>query len=234
MRGELLEGKFSSGTSFDDRLAAFEGGMTDPAAGDDGTGSVDASSLRGRGKVDLSGFDEESKRRIFQDLVARRKRLKPSEQKMLRALSKDLDMRVPTGGGRGHRATKMDRQLAAMDPSLAAVLRAGGEEDAGGDLKVHDDILSKGAFKAANAGRPGLGGLESSGGSGGLGPGPNIHNTNYFNTFQVQQQIDARGNADAATNITAASHRMAQAVNQVQFTGFERVLAAKNSGGRMA
>jgi TP901 family phage tail tape measure protein len=233
MREELIKGQFSSGTTFEDRIAAFEGGMSDPAAGDDGTGSVAASSLHGRGKVDLSGFDEESKRRIFQDLVSRRKRLKPSEQKMLRALSKDLDMRVPTGGGgRGHKQTKMDRQLAAMDPSLAAVLRTGGEEDAGGDLKVHDDPLSKAVFQRANAGAGGLGGLSS--GSGGLGPGPNINNHNYFNTFSVQQQIDARGNGDAAQNIAASANVMAQEVNRVQFTGVERVLAAKNSGGRIA
>lgn len=186
------------------------------------------------GNADISAMNEESKRRLFNKLLPNRKHLRPSERKILNALSKDLDEAIPTGSGKGrsHKATKMDRQLAAMDPSLAAVLRTGGEEDAGGDLKVHDDPLSKAVFQRANAGKGGLGGLSS--GSGGLGPGPNITNHNYFNNFSVSQTIDARGNGDAAQNIAASADRMGQAVNQVQFTGVERVLASRNAGGRMA
>lgn len=219
-------------------------GMADAARRRESAGGgVDAAGLEpsdfinAKGRVNLSGFDDAAKERIWDRLAGAKaggRKLKPSEAKMLTALSKDLDRPIPgtAGKGRTHKATKMDRQLAAMDPSLAAVLRTGGEEDAGGDLKVHDDPLSKAVFQRANAGKGGLGGLSS--GSGGLGPGPNITNHNYFNTFSVQQQIDARSNADAAQNIAASADRMGQEVNRVQFTGVERVLAAKNAGGRMA
>ena len=171
----------------------------------------------------------------FNELLAARKgrQLKPSEAKELRSLSKALDIAVPKlgGKGRGHKATKMDRQLAAMDPSLRAVLTQGGEEDRGGDAMVHDDVLSKGAFKAAARGPSALGGIS---GPSGVGPGPNIHNTIFNNSFSVSQTIDARGQGTAAENIAAAANVMGQEVNRVQFTGVERVLANRNAGGRMA
>ena len=207
------------------------GGGVDPA------GLAPADFIDAKGRVDLSGFDAAAKERIWDRLAGAKaggRKLKPSEAKMLTALSEDLDRPIPgaSGKGRTHKQTKMDRQLAAMDPSLAAVLRTGGEEDAGGDLKVHDDPLSKAVFQRASAGKGGLGGLSS--GSGGLGPGPNITNHNYFNNFSVSQTIDARGNGDAAQNIAASANVMAQEVNRVQFTGVERVLASRNAGGRMA
>lgn len=216
MRGELLEGRFSTG-SFEDRLKSFEDSLSPQAiaTGGDGGGAS-------------GGMDR------FNDLVARRNRgaLRPSEAKELRALSKRLDVAVPKKPGKGHKQTKMDRQLAAMDPALAGLLRQGGEEDAGGDLKVHDDVLSKGAFAAAGRSR-GLGGLLS--GSGGVGPGPNINTTNVFNAITVNQAIDARGqNQTAAESIASVADRGARMVGGVVFTGVERTLAAKNAGGRMA
>jgi hypothetical protein len=190
-----------------------------PPPGSDGSGG-------GGGGASMARFNE---------LAAKRRAgtLKPSEAKELRRLSKTLDVAIPKKAGRGHKATKMDKQLAAMDPALAGLLRAGGDEDAGGDLKVHDDVLSRGAFGAATRGKGGMGSIDSPGG--GLGPGPNIQTTNFFNQFTVNQQIDARGqDRTAAGNIAAAANTMGQQVNQVQFVGAERVIARRNAGGRMA
>lgn len=214
-------------------VAEADDGRRRAAAGA-GTESVDAASIvDAKGRVDLSGFDSQAKERIWDTLVTRRKSLRPSERKMLQALSKDLDRAIPGAAskGRHHKATKMDRQLAAMDPSLRGVLTAGGEEDAGGDAMVHDDVLSKGAFKSAVRGPSALGGIS---GPSGVGPGPNIHNTIFNNSFSVSQTIDARGQGTAAENIAAAANVMGQEVNRVQWTGVERVLANRNAGGRMA
>lgn len=204
-----------SGPSFGYGAAPMGSGPPPPGAGDAGGG--------GGGGIDR-----------LNALVAKRNRgqLRPSEAKELRRLSKQLDVAVPTKPGKGHKQTKMDRQLAALDPNLAGLLTRGGEDDAGGDAMVHDDVLSRGAFAAAGRSR-GLGGLSS--GSGGLGPGPNINTTNVFNNITVSQSIDARGqDRTAAENIAAAAGRSGQMVGGVVFTGVERVLAARNSGGRMA
>lgn len=231
MRGELLEGRFSSGTSFEDRLAAFEGSMADPAAasGDD----LDASSaMNSKGRVDLSGFDDVAKERMWDRLAGAKaagKTLKPSEKKMLAALSKNLDRPIPNapgGGGGGHKATEMDKRLAALDPSLAGILRQGGEADAGGDLKVSSDSLSRAVYARAAG--------SSAGGSGGVGPGPNITNNIYNNNVNVSQQIDARSTAPAVENLRQAAYDGAQQVGNVTFTGLQRVLTLKTSGGRMA
>ena len=232
MRGELLEGRFSSGTSFDDRLAAFEGSMADvaPAGGD---GSLDASSvLNSKGRVDLSGFDDVAKERIWDRLAGAKaagKTLKPSEKKMLAALSKDLDRPIPKSPGRGggHKATEMDKRLAALDPSLAGILRQGGEEDAGGDLKVSSDPLSRAVYARAT-------GSSAGGGSGGVGPGPNITNNIYNNNVNVTQSIDARSTAPVVENLRQAAYDGAQQVGNVTFTGLQRVLTLRTSGGRMA
>lgn len=87
MRGELLEGRFSTG-SFDERLTSFEASLSPSAA-----------PAPSSGRVDISSMSDGAKQAMFSSLVARRKTLKPSEQKMLRALSKDLDRRIPTGSG---------------------------------------------------------------------------------------------------------------------------------------
>lgn len=168
----------------------------------------------------------------FKELVSMRNlgSLRPSEAKELRDLSKSLDVAIPKKPG-VHKATKMDKQLAAMDPSLRSVLTRGGEADKGGDLKVHDDPLSKAAFKAAGAAN-GLGGIG--GGSGGVGPGPNITTHNYFTTITVQQAIDARSTGSVPENIRTAAYDAGTQVGNVVFTGIERAKALKQGGGRMA
>src|SRR5574338_100978 len=169
----------------------------------------------------------------FAELAAKKragKALKRSEKKELRSLSKALDKAIPNKAGRGHKATKMDRQLANLSPELRGLLTQGGEEDRGKDLKVHDDVLSRGAFGAALRGK----GLEAPGATDRSGPGPNINTTNFFNNFTVNQQIDARGqDRTTAQNIASASDAMAQRVNNVQFVGAERVIARRNAGGRL-
>lgn len=165
----------------------------------------------------------------FKSLLARRKSLKPSEKARLKRLSRELDIAIP---GRGHKATKMDKQLAALDPRLRNLLRRGGERDEGGDLKVHDDVLSRGTFSAATA-QKGLGGIGG-GGSGGVGPGPNITTHNYFTTITVQQQIDARSTGAVPENIRTAAYEVGTQVGNVVFTGIERAKALKQGGGRMA
>jgi TP901 family phage tail tape measure protein len=211
MESALLSGQYQPGTSFDERLAAFDGGGA--ASGGPPTALSPAAKLA-----------------RFNDLSARRKSLKPSEMKELRKLSKELDMRIPTGG-KGHKATKMDKQLAAMDPSLAGLLRAGGDEDAGGDLKVHDDVLSKAAFKAASA----HGGMGGVGGVGSTGPGPSITNVDNRVMVTIQQAIDARGNAPAADNLRSAGQEVAARSGEsvIRFVGANRVKALGNSGGRL-
>lgn len=130
-----------------------------------------------------------------------------------------------------HKATKMDRQLAALDPALAGVLTRGGEADRGGDLMVHRDALSTGAFKAAAA-HSGLGGVS---GVGSVGPGPSITNVDNRVMVTIQQAIDARGNAPAADNLRSAGQEVASRSGEavVKFTGANRVKALQNSGGRL-
>ena len=154
--------------------------------------------------------------------------LAPAEAKELRSLSKSLNRAIPHKPGRGHKQTKMDRQLAAIDPSVRAVLTRGGEKDRGGDLMVAGNVLDKSVLAKASAAR-GLGGVE---GVGGVGPGPNITNHYTYITTTVQQAIDARGNGSAADNIGAAGQQVAaNAASAINFTGVERLKAARNAGG---
>lgn len=164
----------------------------------------------------------------FNALLAKRAKgqLRPSEAKELRSLSKALDLPIPKSGGHGHKATEMDKRLAAMDPSLAHVLRRGGDLDSGGDLKVSSDPLSRAVYARTT----GAGG----GGSGGVGPGPNITNNIYNNNVNVTQNIDASSNAPAVENLRQAGSEAAQQVGNVTFTGLQRVLTLRTSGGRMA
>lgn len=186
------------------------------------------------GLAGLKGADmtAEQKQARFAELVAARKKgkLRPSEAAELRRLSKQLDMAIPDKGAT-HKATKMDKQLAAMDPSLRGLLVRGGERDKGGDLKVSDDPLSRAAFAAAGK-KTGLGGI--SGGSGGVGPGPNITTHNYFNTVNVNQSIDARSSSPVPENIRSSANDAGQRAGQVVITGMDRARAMKQGGGRMA
>lgn len=190
--------------------------------------------LSGMGGAATGGGDPSAR---FDALVAKRNAsrnpLDPSEAKELRHLSKSLDRAIPKrpGGGGGHKATKMDRQLAAMDPSLRGLLRQGGESDAGGDLKVADNALDRGVFARATKGAgAGLG----VGGVGSVGPGPNITtNDNRQYHISVQQQIDASSHNPAAENIRRAGSEAAQAIGGVVFTGASKVIANRNAGARL-
>ena len=173
-------------------------------------------------------FDEISKK------VLRGDKLKPSEVTEYTKLSKELDEAKASKRKKGktHKQTKMDKQLAAMDPSLRAVLTGSGERDAGGDLKVNDNVLDRAVYKNATGGKHGRAGLD---GLSGVGPGPNINNHYTTNnvTTTVTQEIDARGPESAASNLGAAAHSMGTQVGGVVFTGVAKVLASKNSGGAM-
>lgn len=186
-----------------------------------------------RGAADGGGGSSPEAR--FAELAAKRNAsrnpLDPSEAKELRHLSKALDRAIPARPGKGHKATKMDRQLAAMDPSLRGLLRQGGEEDSGGDLKVAGNALDRGVYERATKG--GRGGLGVDG-VGSTGPGPNItQNDNRQYNITVQQQIDASSHNPAAENIKRAGGEAAQAVGGVVFTGASKVIANRNSGARL-
>ncbi len=202
-----------------------------PSAGTSTSDIPESSSLlNNKGRADLSSLDGVARSRLFDRLAAKKMsgaRLKPSEQKILAALSKDLDRPIPKDPGAGHKATSMDKKLAALDPSLAGVLRQGGEADAGGDLKVSSDPLSRAVYARAT-------GSSAGGGSGGVGPGPNITNNIYNNNVNVSQQIDARSTSPAVENLRQAAYDGAQQVGNVTFTGLQRVLTLRTSGGRMA
>jgi len=114
------------------------------------------------------------------------------------------------GGGHGHTATRMDKQLAALDPSLSGILTRGGETDEGGDFKVADNVLDRAVFGRATKGR---GGGESAS----IGPGPNITNDNRVTniTTNVNQVFPAERGMDGrvAAAGRAGGERAAMAVN---------------------
>ena len=125
------------------------------------------------------------------------------------------------GGGKGHahKATKMDKQLAAMDPSLRGLLRQGGDEDAGGDLKVADNVLDRAVFGRATKGAHG-GGERAS-----IGPGPNITNDNRITNITtnvnqnfppergMESRVAAAGRAGGERAAMAVTSTAKQAVN---------------------
>lgn len=155
--------------------------------------------------------------------------LKPSEMKTLRRLSKSLDMPITKVKGRGHKATKMDRQLAAIDPSVRGVLTRGGEKDRGGDLKVADNALDRAVFGRANAAN-GMGG--AGGGLGSVGPGPNITNHYTYINTNIEQAIDARGPGNSSENLASAGRQVAGDVaGAIRFTGADRLKASRLAGG---
>lgn len=121
--------------------------------------------------------------------------------------------------GHAHKATKMDKQLAAMDPSLRGLLRQGGDEDAGGDLKVADNVLDRAVFGRATKGAHG-GGERAS-----IGPGPNITNDNRITNITtnvnqnfppergMESRVAAAGRAGGERAAMAVTSTAKQAVN---------------------
>lgn len=182
------------GGTEDDRLAALEKYVAEKVGSDKAAASVDKQAR----------FDEISK------LVRGGHKLAPSVAKEYAALSVDLDEAKATKRGKGHKATKMDKQLAAMDPSLRGMLIRGGEEDAGGDFKVADNVLDRAVFGRATKGR---GGGESAS----IGPGPNITNDNRITniTTNVNQVFPAERGMESrvAAAGRAGGERAAMAVN---------------------
>jgi hypothetical protein len=160
------------------------------------------------------------------------KKLRPSEATEYTKLSKSLDVAKASKAGKGkvHKQTKMDRQLAAIGGDVRGVLTAGGETDAGGDLKVHDDVLSRSVFDRATKG--GAGGKDRSDGAG-IGPGPNITNNYQYVNTTVTVPIDARSSASPSDNIRNAANQAGQQLGGVVFTGATKLLQQKNAGGVM-
>jgi TP901 family phage tail tape measure protein len=220
MKEELLAGRFSSGTTFEDRVDALEGSMRPQSATAPGEGGG------GGGDDEPAGDDLER----FNQLAAARKgrQLKPSEAKELRTLSKRLDLAIPKlpGKGRQHKQTKMDRQLANMDKSVSDVITRGGEADAGGDAKVADNALDRAVYQRATHGAGGAGGSS-------IGAGPNITTNIYNNTVSVSFAVDARGHGSTADNLRSVATDVAQTTARYVFTGHAQLLAAKHSGGRL-
>ena len=221
------EGRQFGGGTEDDRLAEWEKSFGDSGGGAGGPGGGS-----GGGSSDKAA---DGKR--FDELVRMRNAdpdgLDPNEAKELRSLSKGLNRAIPKkpGKGRTHKQTKMDRQLAAIDPSVRGVLTQGGETDKGGDLKVADNVLDRAVFGRQNKAN-GMGGMGgSSGGLGGVGPGPNITNHYTYVTTNVDMDIDARGNGDAASNLAASANEVATRVGEVRFTGANRIVGQRLMGG---
>lgn len=207
------------GRGFEDELGAV-GGQT-AALTDKGVAGI-----RGAGgrDGDAARFDALSAK------VRKGQALKPSEAKEYTALSKSLDEAKAKKAGKGHKQTKMDKQLAAIDPSLRGVLTSGGETDAGGDLKVHDDVLSRSVFARATNGN-GQGKDRSDGA--GIGPGPNITNNYQYVNTTVTVPIDARSQGSASDNLRQAADQAGQRLGNVIFTGATKLLAQRNAGGVM-
>ena len=222
------DSRMLGGGTGDDRLANLQQMVDSAEAGPAGARSSAAGSkVTGEQLVASLGGDDAASVR-FHDLDARRKKLLPDEQAEYTKLSKTLNLRKTTGGA-GHKQTKEDKQLAALDPGVRALLTRGGEADAGGDLKHARNALDDAVFKRGT-------GMEGHGsGSGGIGAGPSITNNDNRVMISVVQTIDARGNAPAAENIAAASDRVAQdAGSAVRIVGLERfsARAAGTTGGR--
>jgi TP901 family phage tail tape measure protein len=173
---------------------------------------------KGKERFGSTGQSEELQNARFEELGSKGKTRTPSEDREYNRLSKDLDRR------KAGKLSKQEQALAGLDPSLAGILR----DDTTG--KVHDDVLSKGAFGAATN-KHGLGGVDS--GKGSVGPGPNI--TNIYNqqsvTTTVTQTINPGGSGSTAENLASAGQSVAQMTADLVLTGASKVLALKNAGG---
>jgi TP901 family phage tail tape measure protein len=190
-----------------------------------------AAAADGPGAAAMKSEDRQGKEARFAYLDANRKALKPSEKREYDKLSKSLDKRKTTGsGGRTHKDTKMDQQLAAMSPELRGLLTQGGDEDRGGDLKVAGNALDRAVYGSATGGKPGRGGID---GMSSPGPGPNI--TNHYTNIStvVTMPIDARSTASIPDNIRSAANEGGVRLGAVIVTGAEKLIAARNSGGVM-
>ena len=162
--------------------------------------------------------------------VRRGQKLKPSEAKEYTSLSKSLDVAKASKAGKPRKLTAMERQLQQMDDGVSSVLRMGGEDDASGRTKVHDDVLSRSVFDRATKG--GAGGKDRSDGAG-IGPGPNITNNYQYVNTTVTVPIDARSSASPSDNIRNAANQAGQQLGGVVFTGATKLLQQKNAGGVM-
>jgi hypothetical protein len=178
-----------------------------------------------------AGVDKQARFDNYSKRVAAGMKLRPSEAAEYTRLSKELDEAKATkrGKGRTHKATKMDKQLAAMDPSVRGLLTRGGDEDAGGDAMVARNALDAAVLGRSSKAK-GLGGVE---GMGGVGPGPNINNTYVNINTEVNNAIDARSTAPISDNIRSASQDLGVRLGQVIVTGGEKLIAARNAGGVM-
>ena len=105
----------------------------------------------------------------------------------------------------------------------------GRETDAGGDLKVHDDALSRAVFDRATKGGTGK---DRSDGAG-IGPGPNITNNYQYVNTTVTVPIDARSNNSASDNIRSAAQEAGAKLGAVVFTGAAKLISQQNAGGVM-
>lgn len=209
----------TEGRNFDEELSGLQAQTGNLGREYEGGGPGSASNQRAR-------FDALSAK------VRRGQKLKPSEAKEYTALSKSLDEAKASKAGKGkvHKQTKMDRQLAAIGGDVRGVLTTGGESDAGGDLKVHDDVLSRSVFDRATKG--GAGGKDRSDGAG-IGPGPNVFTTYQYVNTTVTVPIDARSSASPSDNIRNAANQAGQQLGGVVFTGATKLLQQKNAGGVM-
>lgn len=206
-----------AGVEYGDRMAAMGPDLPPQAAGA-GARTVDRA-------ADGARFDE-----LVRLRNASADGLAPAEAKELRSLSKSLNRAIPhkPGKGRTHKATKMDRQLAAIDPSVRGVLTRGGETDKGGDMKVADNALDRAVFGKANAAN----GLGGSGGGLGTSMAPNTTNHYTYITTNIEQAIDARGPGNSSDNLASAGRQVAnEAAGAIRFTGADSLKASRLAGG---
>lgn len=183
-----------------------------------------ASSSGGRGEkkevFPSDSMSEERKRTRFAYFDKHRDDLKPSEEREYAKLSKDLDISKSDSS----KPSKMDKQLAGLDPLLAGVLSGEG----GG---VHDDILSKGVFASASKGHGQFG--ELSGASATAGPSiTNVYNNQSISTA-ITQYIDATTGGGGADGLKAAASAVASGAGKIVFTGVQELLGLSNGGGVM-
>jgi len=185
-----------------------------------GSGSSGKKKKKGKEHFASDDWDEERRKARFDALGKLGKARKPSEDREYNRLSKELDI------DKVGKESKMDKQLANLDPSLSGVLK----DD---DGKVHDDILSKGVFARATKGHGQFGEVSNERSS---VAGPNINNVynNQVITTTIQQYIDATQGGGGADGLKMAANSVAQGAGKIVFTGVQELLGLTNGGGKMA